>query len=495
MRGDTGGMRNIADLLAAAAERLPGATALIDTTAGVSLTWSELDAAVNGQAKALIGQGIEPGDRVVLRLPNSAEFVIALFAVTRAGATAVPVSPLSPRPELTSVAERSEARLVLSRDAEEGQLVATEPGEPLSSVGGDEDIAVVSFTSGTTGPVRGVMLSHRALLANVEQMAAVPDALREQDRVFLSIPLCHVYGLGPGLLQSTYAGATVVLAERFEVAEALESCAKHRITVFGGVPAMYTDLADQPAEELSAALATIRLLNSGAAPLHPKVLATIREKTGLAVFEGYGLTEAAPVVTTTLVTGYAKPGSVGRPLPGVELRLVGQDGGVAPIPLDPDDLDDTFDEDTAATGLVAIRGRNLFSGYWPDGAGGPDEDGWFRTGDVGYLDTDGDLHLVDRANDLIIVNGFNVFPHEVETVITEMPEVAEAAVIGMIDERSGEAVRAVVVPTSGAALSQQQVVDYCAERLAGYKVPRTVEFADSLPHSPVGKVMRLRLRS
>lgn len=487
-------MRNVADLLAATAERRPEEMAVIDTAAATSLTWSELDAAVNGQAKALIGLGVEPGARVVLRLPTSADFVIGLFAVTRIGAIAVPLSPLAPRPELTRVAERSGARLVLSRDAEEGQPPVTEPGEALPSVRGDEDIALISFTSGTTGPVRGVMLSHRALLANVEQIASVQDMPRESDRVFLPIPLCHAYGLGPGMLQSTAVGATMVLAESFEVAEGLELCARHRVTVFSGVPAMYTDLAQQPAGVLTEALATVRLLSSGAAPLHPKVLATMREKTGLAVFEGYGLTETAPMVTSTLVTGYAKPGSVGRPLPGVELRLVSSDGGVAPVPLDPDDLDDTFDEDATATGLVAIRGRNLFSGYWPDGRDGPDEEGWFRTGDIGYLDTDGDLHLVDRANDLIIVNGFNVYPHEVEDVISRLPGVAEVAVVGVVDERSGEAVKAVVVPAEGAALSEQQVSDQCAANLAGYKVPHLVEFVSTLPHSATGKLRRLKLR-
>jgi long-chain acyl-CoA synthetase len=257
---------------------------------------------------------------------------------------------------------------------------------------------------------------------------------------------------------------------------------------------MYADFAAIPPDELGEALSTVRMLTSGAAPLHPKVLGAIREATGLGVFEGYGLTECAPVVTSTLVTGYPKPGSVGRPLPGIELRLVDSDGAVDPVTLDPTDLDDAFDEDGTGTGLVAIRGANLFSGNWPDGAHGPDAEGWFRTGDVGYLDIDGDLHLVDRANDLVIVNGFNVYPREIENVIGEMPEVREAAVVGMLDERSGEAVKAVIVPASGASLSEQQVVEYCEARLARYKVPHTVEFADSLPHSATGKVLRLRLR-
>lgn len=354
---------------------------------------------------------------------------------------------------------------------------------------------MLSYTSGTTGPSRGVMLSHRALLANLEQIGAVPGTPRAGDRVFLAIPLFHVYGLGPGLLHSVAVGARVVLAERFDVVKALAVCAEHQVTVIGGVPAMYAEFAERDTEELRAGLASVRLLTSGAAPLHPKVLAAIRDKTGLSVFEGYGLTETAPVLTSTLVTGYAKPGSVGRPLPGVELRLVESDGLAEPVPLDPDDLDDAFVEEDAGAGLVSVRGANLFSGYWPDGAHGPDSEGWYRTGDVGYLDVDGDLHLVDRANDLIIVNGFNVFPHEVEEAIAALPGVAEVAVVGAIDERSGESVRAVVVPAAGAALSEQQVVDHCAERLAGYKVPRTVEFAESLPHSPIGKLRRVRLRA
>lgn len=493
-------MGNIADLLASAARRWPDALALVDTTAGTRFTWSQLDAAVHGQACMLAGHGVRAGDRVVLRLPTSADFAVALFAVARVGAVAVPMSPLAPGPESATIVEHSGARFVISRDP--GHTLpevpvltpSAEPGEPVAAVGGDEDVAVLSYTSGTTGPARGVMLSHRALLANLEQIGAVPGTVRRGDRVFIAIPLFHVYGLGPGLLHSVSVGATVVLAERFDVGKALEVCAEHRITVIGGVPAMYAEFARMAAEELGEGLASVRLLSSGAAPLHPKVLATMREKTGLSIFEGYGLTETAPVVTSTLVTGYAKPGSVGRPLPGVELRLVESDGLPEPVPLDPDDLDDAFVEDDAGAGLVSVRGANLFSGYWPDGAHGPDEDGWFRTGDIGYLDTDGDLHLVDRANDLIIVNGFNVFPHEVEEVIVTLPEVAAVAVVGVVDERSGEAVKAVVVPAPGASLSEQQVVDWCVERLAGYKVPCTVEFAEALPRSPTGKLRRVSLR-
>lgn len=484
-------MGNISDLPGRAARRWPDSVGLIDTTAGSEFTWSSLDSLVNGQASRFTAEGVAPGDRVILRLPTSAGFVIALFALARAGAIAVPLAPSVPEHELETVREQSGAKFVVTRNS----LGKPEAGEPVEPVGGGEDIALLAYTSGTTGPVRGVMLSHRALLANVEQLGAVqPPPLTEEDRVLIAIPLFHVYGLGPGLLQSVAAGATVVLAERFEAREALEVAARHRVTVVGGVPAMYTEFAALTGEELREGLRSVRLLSSGAAPLHPKVLAAIGEKCGLGVYEGYGLTEAAPVVTSTLVTGAPKPGSVGRPLPGVEIRLVGPDGVAERVPLDPDDLADSFEDDDAGTGLVAVRGPNLFSGYWPDGAHGPAEDGWFRTGDVGYIDSDGDLHLVDRANDLIIVNGFNVYPREVEKIISEMPGVLEAAVVGVIDERSGEAVKAVVVPKPGAAPSAEEVAAHCARMLAGYKVPKTVEFADSLPHSVTGKLRRVGLR-
>ncbi|WP_438801155.1 AMP-binding protein [Amycolatopsis magusensis] len=501
----SGTVGNVSELVARAAGSWPNSLALIDSGTDRRSTWAQADAAVNAEARRLLGAGLSRGDRVIVRLPTSTAFAVSLFGVVRAGGIAVPLSPQAPAAEVQPLVEHSGAKLVISHDPEAEELPegvtalppadATAAGEPVEPVGAGEDIAVVSYTSGTTGPPRGVMLSHRALLANIEQLSAVrPAVLQHSDRVFIAIPLFHVYGLGPGLLQAASVGATVVLSERFDARRALADCAEFRVTTIAGVPAMYAEFAALDADELGAGLATVRRMTSGAAPLHPKVLAAIRSATGMDVYEGYGLTEAAPVVTTTLVTGYPKPGSVGRPLPGIELRLVDSDGTAGPVLSDPDDFVDSFDEEDGGTGLVALRGANLFSGYWPDGAHGPDGEGWFRTGDVGYLDTDGDLHLVDRANDLIIVNGFNVYPNEVESVLTELPEVVEAAVVGVVDERSGEAVKAVVVVAPGASLSAQQVVDHCAGKLAGYKVPHSVEFAESLPHSATGKLRRLRLR-
>ncbi|MEV6622120.1 AMP-binding protein [Amycolatopsis sp. NPDC051106] len=503
MSAPEGTQSGVGGLLTRAAATWPDHPAVRETGTGRGLTYARLEAAVQAQARRLADGGVEPGDRVALRLPTSVDFAVAFFGALRAGAVVVPLSPQAPRPELEKLLEHSGAKVVITRDAEEalpdgviGLTPESDPDGAIETVDAGragEDVAVVSYTSGTTGPPRGVMLSHRALLANLEQISRVEGALEHDDRVLITIPLFHVYGLGPGLLHAVAAGATAVLSERFEAQRTLDDCAEHGVTTITGVPTMYSEFAALGTEELKRGLATVRRMTSGAAPLHPKVLGAIREATGLDVYEGYGLTECAPVVTSTLVTGYPKPGSVGRPLPGVELRLVDSDGTDQAVPLDPDDVDDVFEAE-GETGLVSIRGANLFSGYWPDGGHGPDDEGWFRTGDVGYLDVDGDLHLVDRANDLIIVNGFNVFPREVEEVIGRLPEVAEAAVVGVVDERSGEAVKAFVVPVAGASLSEQQVVDQCTAHLAGYKVPHAVEFAESLPHSATGKLRRMRLR-
>lgn len=497
----TGRSSNVADLAAEAARTRPDKLALIDTATGATVTWHEVELAVRATARRLREAGVRPGDRVGIRLPTSAAFAVAFFAVLRADGVAVPLNPQEPVTVSSALLQDCGAEVVLtdeplpSTTAVEPIVAATsddaaDEGEPAR---GGEDLAALLYTSGTTGSPRGVMLSHRALLAGVEQVRSLAlSPVEPSDRVFVAVPMYHVYGLGPGLLAATSAGATVVTAPRFEVRSALSDCLHHEVTVVLGVPAMYVAMTARPASELGESLSTVRLLISGAAPLRPKVLADIRAATGLSVFEGYGLTEAAPVVTSTLATGYAKPGSVGRPLPGVEVRLVGDDAGSG-VPTDPEDPDDTFD-DADGTGLVEIRGANLFSGYWPDGDRGPDADGWFRTDDVGYLDTDGDLHLVDRAGDLVIVNGFNVYPREVENVISELPQVREVAVVGVLDNRTGEAVKAVVVPEPGAALSEHQVIEHCAARLAGYKVPAVVSFADALPHSAIGKVRRVGLR-
>jgi len=338
-----------------------------------------------------------------------------------------------------------------------------------------------------------VRLSHRAVLANREQAAALrPAPVIPVDRVLLSIPLFHVFGLCAGLLQACWAGATVVLTERFDPAHVAEVLVRHRVSGVAGVPSMFRALLELPPDQLRAATAGLRLCTSGGAPLPPEWLEQFREVTGLPIYEGYGLTEAGPVLTMNPLGSPPKPGSVGRALPGVELRLVDAEGRPLDVVSEPDpeDIDEDVSDPAQDTGLVAVRGPNLFSGYWPDGSGGPDADGWFRTADVGFLDHDGDLHLVDRSSDLVIVNGFNVYPREVEAVLAELPAVAEAAVVGVPDDETGEAVKAVLVRREGEQLSEEQVRVHCAERLARFKVPSLIEFTDALPRTPTGKVAR-----
>jgi long-chain acyl-CoA synthetase len=481
---------NVADLVAEAAERAPGRTALVDAANGRSLTWDQTNHAADAYAARLADAGVEPGDRVAIVLPNGPEFCVALFGVLRAGGIAVPAAAKSP--ELPRLLEHSGAKLVVGDTFAAPDLDAT--GDPRAATRSGEDIAVICYTSGTAGMPRGVMLSHRALLSNVRQCAQLkPAPVTASDRVLLVVPMFHAYGLGPGLLQVASAGATAVLMDNFGSERALAVCAEYQVTTLVGVPAMYQALTTAAPTRLTEGLASVRLLTSGAAPLAPEVLAAVKQATGLPVYEGYGLTETGPVLTSTLVSGVAKPGSVGQPLPDVELRLVDSDGRPVGVPADPDE-EGWFDEDEPETGRVAARGPNLFSGYWPDGANGPDADGWFRTGDVGYLDADGDLRLVDRANDLIIVNGFNVYPNEVEHVIDELPDVVESAVVGVEDERTGEQVVAVVVLRSGSKLTEDEIREHCAARLARFKVPRSVRFAEELPHSATGKLRRASLR-
>ncbi|MGH3861188.1 AMP-binding protein [Actinokineospora sp.] len=488
----------VADLVARTCEKVPRHLALVDISGARSLTWQQVGEFVERFASTLVGAGLAAGDRVALRLPNTAESVVALFGVLRAGGVVVPVGTDAAPREIERVLAHSGAAFTvgdLSADLTVVPLPAldeTEGGEPApKTTRGGEDLAVLAYTSGTGGTPRGVMLSHRALLANVEQCAALrPAPVVSGDRVLLTVPLSHAYGLS-GLWQVAAAGATAVL---LGVESALAACQEHRVTTVIGVPAMYQAFAAAGHERLGEALSTVRVCTSGAAPLDAATLALFRQETGLTVFEGYGLTETGPVLTSTLVGGVAKPGSVGRAIPGVELRLVDNEGNLVVALTDPDEFTADLTDEATDTGLVAARGDNLFSGYWPDGEGGPDAEGWFRTGDVGYFDEDGDLHLVDRANDLIIVNGFNVYPHEVEQVVAELDVVAEAAAVGEPDERTGEHVKVVVVLVPGAELTADALRAHCAERLAKFKIPATVEFAKSLPHSVMGKLRRAGLR-
>ncbi|MCW2605545.1 MAG: long-chain fatty-acid-CoA ligase [Frankiales bacterium] len=470
-----------------------------------TLSWGETDARVDRCAAGLRALGLEAGDRVALQVGNTLDFPVTYFGVLRAGLVAVPVNTGYTRDELLHVLTDSGARaLVTSRaraaDAEAARaeapslqhvvlvdaegpgsldaLLAGDAALPEAADGG-EAVAVVLYTSGTSGTPRGAMLSHRALRANLDQCASIdPPVVAPDDVVLLVLPLFHVYGLNGALGMVARQAATGVLVERFDPVETLEQVRRAEVSALVGAPPMYVAWSMLP--DVGDAFSTVRLALSGAAPLPSSVLHRMLDTSGHHVFEGYGLTETAPVLTTTLMSEVAKPGSVGRPVPGVELRLVGEDGR----PVDDGD-----------PGEVVVRGDNLFSGYWPDGAEGPDEQGWFATGDIGFLDDDGDLHLVDRRREMVLVSGFNVYPREVEQVLMGHPDVDEAAVLGIPHPYTGESVKALVVLRPGARLSADDVIAHASRSLARFKCPTAVEFVQELPQTATGKVSKGKLRA
>jgi long-chain acyl-CoA synthetase len=497
--------RNLAELVRAAASAHPDKPALIDED--VTVTWSELDQAVDKAAGGLLAAGRVPGDRIGILLPNSIEFAVAYFAILRAGLVAVPFNTAYTASELSyQVTDAAVTQIItdtelvgLLPDLGDHAFVVVgaparswdqllESGQPMSSDSdatgaGDEDLALLLYTSGTSGRPRGAMLSHRALLANLDQLVQIdPPVVAADDRVLLVLPLFHVYGLNSGLGMVAKAGSTGILARRFDPVETLAMVRQQQVSCIVGAPPMY--LAWSMLPDLGESLSTVRLALSGAAPLPPAVLSSVLNSTGKHIFEGYGLTETAPVLTTTLCSPVPKAGSVGRPVPGVEVKIL-QEPGV-------EDATDEVDEDDP--GELVVRGANLFSGYWPDGEGGPDAEGWFRTGDIAYADADGDLFLVDRTRELILVSGFNVYPREVEDVLRDHYAVEEVAVIGIPHPYTGETVKALVVLRDGAVPSADALIDHAAARLARFKCPTVIEFVDELPHSLTGKVAKGRLR-
>ena len=499
---------NLADLVRSAAQRRGDGTAFVHR--GTATTWSQVDAAVDAAAAGLRALGLVAGDRVGVQLGNTLDFPIAYFGALRAGLVAVPLNTGYTRDELRHALGDSGARaLVTARGtAPTGSLVAAEldglehlvvagvdtapPGAttwdallerggadgPVETTGAGEDLAVVIYTSGTSGRPKGAMLPHRALLGNLAQGARIdPPVVTADDVVLLVLPLFHIYGLNAGLGAVAREGATGVLVERFDPVETLAEIRRTGVTSLVGAPPMYVAWSMLP--DIDDAFTSVRVALSGAAPLPAAVLHRVLDATGHHVFEGYGLTETAPVLTTTLMSEVAKPDSIGRPIPGVELRLVDERGE----PVEDGD-----------PGEIQARGDNVFLGYWPDGEGGPDADGWFSTGDVAYLDDDGDLHLVDRRKEMVLVSGFNVYPREVEDVLLAHTDVAEAAVLGIPHPYTGESVKALVVLEPGARATADDLIAHCARSLARFKCPTAVEFVAELPKGATGKVSKGRLR-
>lgn len=450
-----------------------------------SWTWTELDRLVDRAAAALLASG---ATKVAIALPNTLDFVVTLLGAVRAGLIAVPVNPGFTARELRYVLADSGAELLVGSQRVLAQASEAVPAavESLSLDHdadafpdvSDEQVAVLLYTSGTEGSPKGAMLTHRALIANHRQLARItPPIMTSDDIVLLVLPLFHAYGLNSGLGAVLWYGACGVLEPEFDPVGTAGLIALHRVTVAVGVPPMYLAFNELPnAGEL---LRSLRLAVCGAAALPPDSAARFTSLTGVTVHIGYGLTETAPVLTSTLASGSVKPGSIGVAIPGVELRLVNPYGEVS-------EDEPGYNEDDP--GEIVVRGENLFLGYWPDRHGGPSPDGWWPTGDVAYADADGDLFIVDRIGELILVNGFNVYPAEVEQVLAAHPSVVEAAVVGVPHPATGHSVHAYVVRADG--VSESELSAHAAANLAKFKCPTTIEFVKELPHSVIGKVRK-----
>ena len=511
--------RSVADVLRPWADEHRDRTFLI--SGDRRLTYGQVDQQAGALAAALHELGVGPGDRIALDLPNWPEFIISMFAVARLGAVMVPLNPRYTVPELQYMLRHSEATVVVSAENFGGVdylqlfegLLATLPdlqyvvtvgeedlwyddriyqfedlvssGEgrarPSVTVNPSEDVFAVLYTSGTTGKPKGVQLTHAALLAAADSTVDA-IALNADDVVFGIATVFHVFGLGPGILGTALAGASLVLQEQFDPAEALELIERHRVTVHYGVPTVYvTEIRE--AERSRRDLSSLRTGVVAGAPISDDLVRRIRQEFCPNLCVAYSLTETASAVAMTrpddpLEKQYF---TVGRPFPGTELRTLDLDGTVLP---------------EESLGELAVRGPSVMLGYYRqpgETASAFDADGFFMTGDLGMIDEEGYVHIVGRRKELIIRGGFNVYPREVEDRLQAHPAVLSAVVVGLPDDVLGERVCACIMPVEGAIVTGHEIKEWCRGALADYKVPDLVRFFDAFPLTGSGKIRRVEL--
>ena len=489
-------MPNLGLYLTESADRYPDAAAL--RCHGVTTTYSQLADSVCRFAEFLVRQGIRPGDRVGVMLPNRPEFVVVFHSVLHEGAVVVPMNPLQSAREVAFFLSNTGAKMLFfapecAAAASAGALAAgvcalavdsDALAEHTAGVAGfrrplprtADDNAVILHTSGTTGVPKGAQLTHANLSRNQAVVAGSLLGLSPDDVVMGCLPLFHVFGMTCGLLAAMSVGATLALLPRFDPAEALRMIAAERVTVFEGVPTMYVAML-AAADRCDVDVSTLRVCVSGGAAMPVEVLRAFEDRFGCAVLEGYGLSETSPAVCFNHPDRVRKVGSIGTPIDGVQVRVVDDDGNDVPV---------------GTPGEIQVRGHNVMKGYWnlPDATEAAIKDGWFCTGDIGRVDDDGFYYIVDRKKDLIIRGGYNVYPREVEDALHEHPAIAEAVVIGMPHDSLGEEVGAAVVLKRGASADAVELRDFVKHRVAAYKYPRRIWFVDSLPTGPTGKVLR-----
>ncbi|MFF1283947.1 long-chain fatty acid--CoA ligase [Streptomyces sp. NPDC058299] len=483
-------MTSLSAVLRDSAARRPDHPALIWQDSRIS--YRELWERCLRTAGALRRHGIGRGDRVAVLLPNGPDFPVVYFAVLALGAAVVPVHTLFSRDEVEYILRDSGARALVCLPERAEWFRSTvacltarqlADGVPVTEVdcAGDE-IALVLYTSGTTGRPKGVMLSHAGVLGNIDTTLVSPFAFTGDDVLYGCLPLSHTFGQICGMGVTLRAGATLVLVERFEATAALRDMSAHGCTVLMGVPTMYRALLDADAPGLP--MPRLNRAYCGGASLPVRTLREFTARFGCEVYEGYGLTETSPVVAYNHPGEAPAAGTVGRPIDGVEVRIAD---------LRVEDSVERLPE--GRIGEVLVRGPGVMRGYLglPEETGQAVVDGWFRTGDLGRIDDDGRLVLVDRKKDMLIRGGYNVYPREVEEVLVHHPHVAQVAVVGVPDDRLGQEVCAVVVPRTGVRPDAGDITAWARERLAAYKYPRRVEFVDHLPLGASGKVLKRAL--
>jgi long-chain acyl-CoA synthetase len=486
---------NLAQILVDSAHRDPDHVAIkLDD---IELTYAQLDGASAHAVGLLREHGLERGDRVGIMLPNVPYFPVCYYGVLRAGGVVVPMNVLLKKREVAFYLNDSGAKLLFAWEdfAQDAQAGADEAGaecllvklgefehevgraEAITEVAGtaDEDTAVILYTSGTTGTPKGAELTNVNLARNAEVSRALfelgPDAI-----TLGALPLFHSFGQTCGLNATIGGGGTLTLIPRFDPGKALEIIERDHVNVFQGVPTMYGAMLHHPERE-SADVSTLNVCVSGGSAMPVELMRGFEEAFGCKILEGYGLSESSPVASFNHPDRQRKPGSIGTPIDGVEMKVVDDDGN---------------EVDQGEVGEIVIRGHNVMKGYWhlPEATEATIRDGWLYTGDMGKTDEDGYFYVVDRKKDLIIRGGYNVYPREIEEVLYEHPDVREAAVLGIPHDEYGEEVAAAVVLKDGAHATPEQLRDFVKEQVAAYKYPRRVWLVDELPKGPTGKILK-----
>ena len=520
-------MSNLASLLERSAQAYPEREALV--LGDTRLTYAQVNAGANQVANLLVSRGIKPGDKVALSCPNLPYFATIYYGILKAGATVVPLNVLLKGREVAYHLADSQAKayfcfqgtpelaigaeghagfeqaegcehffMVTADPAAESPIAGTETlGQALAGQPptfetvevDDDDTAVILYTSGTTGQPKGAELMHRNMISNAMASDALFGADPDNpDTLLCVLPLFHSFGQTVIMNAGFAYGGTVVLLPRFEAGQALALMDREDVTFFAGVPTMYWGLLgalDDSGVDVKKLAGTMRVAAAGGSALPVEVHKEFERRFGVTILEGYGLSETSPVASFSVWGEPARVGSIGRPIPGVEMKLINPEPGVR---------EDVEGDDPI--GEIAIKGPNIMKGYFgrPDATAEAIVDGWFRSGDLGRKDADGWYYIVDRSKDMIIRGGFNVYPREIEEVLLTHPEVSLAAVIGVPHESHGEEIKAVVIRTDGATVTEDELIAWGKEQMAAFKYPRIVEFVDALPMTATGKILKRELR-